>query len=183
MIVVEGNIGCGKSTLLSKLPFPVFKEKIDEWPLDLFYSDKSRWAFLLQLKILQTTVRPVHGVAERCPSSAFHVFWKYMVKNNIVSDVEDSVCTWLYSRPELTWEPDMIIYLRASPEKCFSNISKRHQVGDQSITLEYIKSIHNLYEEYISQLPTDKVYIIDAEQGENQVYNNVMSILECRCTI
>lgn len=176
MIVVEGNIGCGKSTLLNKLPFPVHKEKIDEWPLDLFYKDKSRWAFALQLKILQTTIAPVNGVAERSPSSAFHVFWKYMVKRGIATDVEDSICTWLYSQPTLTWEPDMIIYLRASPEKCFRNISQRHQVGDDHITFDYVRDIHEMYEQYISQVKT-KVFMIDADQDENTVYNNVMSIL------
>lgn len=179
MIVVEGNIGCGKSTLLNKLHFPVFKEKIHQWPLDLFYKDKSRWAFALQLKILQTTEPPPdNGVAERSPSSAFHVFWKYMVKKNIVTDVEDSICTWLYSQPTLTWEPDIVIYLRASPEKCFQNISKRHQVGDDFITLDYVRDIHEMYEMYISQLKKTHVFIIDADQDENTVYNNVMSILE-----
>ena len=178
MPVVEGNIGCGKSTLLNKLPYTVYKERIDDWPLDLFYSDRERWAFALQLKILQTTAPP-DGIAERSPSSAFHVFWKYMVLHGVVNDVEDSICTWLYSHPALTWEPDMIIYLRASPEKCFRNISKRHQVGDDRITFEYVCDIHALYEEYIRSLPPDKVHIVDAEQDENEVYNNVMSILGC----
>lgn len=181
MPVVEGNIGCGKSTLLNKLPYPVFTERIDDWPLDLFYSDKSRWAFALQLKILQTCA-PSHGISERSPSSAFHVFWKYMVKHKVVNEVEDSICTWLYSHPALSWEPESIIYLRASPEKCFRNISKRHQVGDDRITFEYVRDIHELYEQYIASLPPDKVHIIDAEQDENTVYNNVMSILECRST-
>ena len=180
MAVVEGNIGCGKSTLLKKLTCPVFTEKIDQWPLDLFYADPRRWALALQLRILQTTTKPPPtGIAERCPASAFHVFWKYMVNNNLVNDVENSVCGWLYGTPSLTWEPDYVIYLRASPEKCFQNIQSRHQVGDDAITFEYIKDIHTLYEQYIESIPIDKVSIVDADRDEHEVYNNVTHILEC----
>ena len=51
-IVIDGNIGAGKTTQLNrieKLGFRVVKEPIEQWPLDLFYSDPERWGFLFQM--------------------------------------------------------------------------------------------------------------------------------------
>lgn len=176
---IEGNIGAGKSTVLNKLKCPVFKERIDEWPLDIFYNDQSRWALTLQIRIIQTSIKPPpNGVAERNPMSALNVFWRHMVDNKIVTQLEDDVCRWIYDK--FSWEPEFVVYLKASPEKCFSNISKRVQAGDSNVTLDYLKDIDRLYDEYIKSLPADKVYIVDANEDEDTVYNNVRHILECR---
>ena len=54
-IVIDGNIGVGKSTqlrLLEQVGYKVYREPIDDWSLELFYKDQSRWAFLLQMQIL-----------------------------------------------------------------------------------------------------------------------------------
>ena len=62
-IAVAGNIGSGKTTqldLLERKGWSVKREPIDEWPLDLFYKDKSRWALLLQMKILQVLIGSFH---------------------------------------------------------------------------------------------------------------------------
>ena len=57
IICIDGLIGAGKSTILEKLKkkgYYVFKENLDEWGyfLDLFYKNKPRWAFTLQIAIL-----------------------------------------------------------------------------------------------------------------------------------
>ncbi len=183
IVVIDGNIGSGKSTLLKKLSsaFTVVTEKIDEWPLEEFYSDPSRWALALQIKILQTMARPtVDCIHERCPQSSNYVFWKHMVDTNQVSAHENTIYQDLYARME--WKSDMYIYLRCSPEKCFQNIKKRVQDGDSSVTLEYLHSIHDKYEEFVKRVPNVK--IVDADQDETTVYNNVSDILGCRklCT-
>ena len=61
-IVIEGNIGAGKTTqlgLLESRGWNVRREAIDQWPLEDFYKDPKRWAFLLHMKILQTSA-PIH---------------------------------------------------------------------------------------------------------------------------
>ena len=88
-VVIDGNIGSGKTTqldLLEKKGWKVRREPIETWPLELFYSDKSRWALVLQLRILQT-LRPVDTkdivVYERCLLSTRHVFWEYLLQKKI----------------------------------------------------------------------------------------------------
>ena len=53
--VIDGNIGCGKTTqlkILENIGFNVRYEPIEDWPLDLFYSDMERWGFLFQIVVL-----------------------------------------------------------------------------------------------------------------------------------
>ena len=89
-IVIDGNIGSGKTTqleLLEQNGWSVKREPLDEWPLDLFYKDMSRWALLLQMKILQT-LRPVRDgvtVYERCLLSTRHVFWEYLRSKKLIT--------------------------------------------------------------------------------------------------
>jgi deoxyadenosine/deoxycytidine kinase len=180
IIVVDGNIGSGKSTLLRNLSskFTVVPEKIHDWPLEEFYKDPTRWAFALQVKILQTMPRPTCSgivIHERCPQSSNFVLWKHLVDKGKVSATEDKIYQDLYAGME--WKSDVYIYMRCSPEKCFQNIHRRVQVGDTGITFEYIKSMHEKYENYVKQIPN--VIIIDAEQDETQVYNNVCGIIGC----
>ncbi len=178
--VVDGNIGSGKSTLLKNLSrsFNVVTEKIVKWPLEEFYKDPSRWAMALQIRILQTMTRPTYETCfhERCLQSSNYVFWKHFVDEGLVSKTEDEIYQDLYKKYE--WKSDLYIYLRCSPEKCFENIQKRTQVGDASVSLEYLRKIHAKYEEFIQNIPN--VIIIDAEQDESTVYNNVCSIIGCR---
>lgn len=185
IIVIDGNIGSGKSTLLRKLAssFTVVTEKIHDWPLEQFYSDPSRWAFALQVKILQSMGKPSSDktiIHERCPQSSNFVFWEHFVDTRQVTDVENKIYQDLYS--VLEWKSDMYIYLRCSPEKCFQNVQKRVQVGDSDVNLEYLEQIHEKYEEFIKRLPN--VHVVDADQDETTVYNNVCDILGCRrlCT-
>jgi deoxyadenosine/deoxycytidine kinase len=177
VIVVDGNIGSGKSTLLNKLSpeFTVFKEKIDEWPLAEFYNDPSRWSLPLQIRILQTMQKPVSDEIvfhERCPSTSNNVFWAH-IKQNHISSIEDIIYQDVYEKYH--WEPDIYIYLRSSPINCFNNISKRVQVGDCDITLQYITELHHLYEKHISNIPG--AFIVDANEDADTVYQNVINFV------
>lgn len=186
IVVVDGNIGSGKSTLLKKLSsaFHVVTEKIHDWPLDEFYNDPRRWAFTLQVKILQSMSRPDDTghtiIHERCPQSSNFVFWKHFVDSKQVTETENRVYQDVYAM--LEWKSDIYIYLRCSPEKCFQNVQKRTQAGDSGVNLDYIRCIHERYEEFMKHLPN--VCIIDADQDETTVYNNICDILGCRklCT-
>ena len=56
-VVIDGNIGSGKTTqlgLLEKTGYTVRREAIQDWPLEEFYKDPARWAFLLHTSILLT---------------------------------------------------------------------------------------------------------------------------------
>lgn len=175
LIVIDGNIGSGKSTLLNKLSskYPIHKEKIDDWPLKEFYEDPQRWGLALQIRILQTMTKPpvsdTFTFHERCPQTSKEVFWSVLWKTAIEDDIYQDVYTKYH------WEPDIYIYLRSSPETCFTNISKRVQAGDSDITWQYITELHHLYEEYVSTLPN--AIVIDADQDAETVYQSVINYI------
>ena len=180
IVSIDGNIGCGKSTLVNMLKShgEVITERIDSWPLAEFYNNPSRWALALQIKILQTMTKPSshqYTFHERCLQSSNHVFWRHLLDTKQVTDIEDDIYQDAFQKYE--WSPDTIIYLRCSPEKCFKNIQKRSQTGDSSISYEYLKSIHDKYEEFINMY--ENIHVIDVENlSENEVYKIVCNMLE-----
>lgn len=177
-IVIDGNIGSGKSTqlkLLERSGFNVKCEPIHDWPLKKFYSDKKRWAFLLQMSILKSFIEEnelVH-VWERSPESSRCVFWKML--NEFYSDDEHDVYSFFYEKN--AWTPDVHIYIRTSPEKCFERLQKRTQDGDRCITLDYLQTVHAHYEEYVSS--KSNVIIIDGDNDEpEKIHGDIKNVLE-----
>lgn len=174
-IVIDGNIGSGKSTqiqLLDKIGFRTRKEPIEQWPLKQFYEDPSRWAFLLQMKILESYCTPVEVcIYERCMQSSKDVFWKHLFHSNIVTRAEDSIYKEWYHRVE--WKPDVMIYLRSTPEKCFERIQTRHQTGDSKISLDYLQKIHSYYEDI------HRDYTIDVDdKTPDEIHKEILSVLK-----
>jgi deoxyadenosine/deoxycytidine kinase len=174
-VIVDGNIGSGKTTqieLLKKLGFQTKKEPIEHWPLKQFYEDPPRWAFLLQMKILESYSDAPEGyVYERCMTSSKDVFWKCMVDSGIASSIEDKVYEeWFH---KVVWNPDVLIYLRSKPEKCFERIQTRHQTGDAKISLDYLQKIHSYYEDM------HKDYTIDVDdKTPEEVHEEILSVLQ-----
>jgi deoxyadenosine/deoxycytidine kinase len=173
-IVIDGNIGSGKSTqlkLLSGKGYDVKCEPIHEWPLDLFYEDPERWAFLLQMSILKSfTVEEsaVPIIWERSPESSREVFWKILKKTK----EENDVYTYFYEK--YGWEPDVHMYIRTDPIKCFERVSDRHQDGDVKITLEYLEKVHESYEKYIA---SKGVTVIDGNKSPEEIHLEIVRCL------
>jgi deoxyadenosine/deoxycytidine kinase len=180
-IVIDGNIGSGKTTqlnLLEKKGWLVKREPIDEWPLDLFYKDKSRWALLLQLKILQTlkpvkTSRPV--VYERCILSTRHVFWEYLLHQKLVRPEENDVYCVQYEKD--IWYPDVYIFLAKSPELAYEHIQQREQVGDSGVSLDYLKELDILYKKMIRNVPC-RVHVLNAHRPPEEIQAEILSLLK-----
>jgi deoxyadenosine/deoxycytidine kinase len=181
-IVIDGNIGSGKSTQLDILKakgFKIYKEPIDDWPLDLFYKDKSRWAFLLHMKILNSFADSQNDrIFERSIISSHHVFWANLRSRGIVTHEEDLVYREWYDR--VYWTPSVTIYLCSDPIKCHERISSRQQDGDASITLEYLYEIHERYQRmfmdshviHVEGKTTEEIHeeIVSVLMSENAMY-------------
>lgn len=171
-IVIDGNIGSGKSTQLKLLSgrYTVKCEPIHEWPLDLFYENSERWAFLLQMTILKSFATGYEDVWERSPESSREVFWKILQKTK----EEEEVYRYFYEK--CGWSPDIHIYIRTDPVRCFERISSRHQEGDVKITLEYLQSVHESYERYIASKSC--VVVIDGTNGTpEEIHSEIVRCL------
>lgn len=177
-VVIDGNIGSGKSTqlkLLGELGYTIHTEPIDDWPLDLFYADKSRWAFLLQMSILRSFCSGGEGIWERSPESSRNVFWKMLLDESTSTRFEDEIYRYFYDT--CSWKPDVHVYIRTTPEECHRRIQSRHQEGDSVITLEYLQKLHEYYEDYVAHAE-GTVVIIDGNKNPDEILRCIRGVLE-----
>jgi len=178
-VVIDGNIGSGKSTqvgMLSQMGFKCYKEPIHDWPLDLFYKDQSRWGFLLQMKILESYSDPADDcIYERCMQSSKDVFWYNLVVNNVVTRTEDNIYTDWYRKT--VWKPEVTIYLRSLPEECYKKIQNREQAGDRTISLDYLRQIHDYYQ--LMAYKNKDYHVIDVDGKNPQtILGEILSVLK-----
>ena len=187
-VVIDGNIGSGKTTQLNlfhRNGFRVFKEPIERWPLDIFYSDISRWALMFQLRVFQTlpliswdrTNKRVEFY-ERCQWSALHVFWKYMLKEKQVTDWEDTVLREAVKH--IKCEPDLYIYLKSDPRACHLAIQNRGQAGDTNVQLKYLEDLDVLYTEMVENITNNKVVIDVRGKSASEVFEEILKTVKSR---
>jgi deoxyadenosine/deoxycytidine kinase len=186
-VVIDGNIGSGKTTQLNLFQdkgFRVHREPIDDWPLEVFYSNPERWQLMFQLRVIQTlpeikfnTDKRFHFF-ERSKFSALHVFWQYALDCQLVSYWEDIVLRDVYDKVKC--EPDLYIYIRRSPIECFRSIQRRNQAGDSKVELKYIERLSTLYEKMIHKIPCP-VHIIEADgRDPDEVHREIIKVLQSK---
>jgi deoxyadenosine/deoxycytidine kinase len=172
---LEGNIGSGKTTLgmlLLALAIAIFrKEPVDAWRggakqnlLAAFYDDPERWGLAFQLRALLTRAelwrtceqeaadRPV--VFERSVWSDHRIFAVNGLNSGYLKQWEyDLYCdVWKLVVAPLP-EPHGYIYLRTPAEVCLERIRRRGRPEEANITLEYLRRIEMLHEEWLGSLP------------------------------
>lgn len=187
-ISIDGNGACGKSTVLKtiseKTDLPVFAEPVEEWKewLQIYYKDARRWAFTLNMQVLvsfkelsRRSVAPV-AIFERSPLDCKEIFMKLFHDQGTVTEAEYTLFTKVYR--EISWEPDCIVYIRTSPDTCYERMVSRHRECEEAVEYAYIEQLHSYYERAMAQLQRDKkVYIVDGEASEEEVYVNVLRII------
>jgi deoxyadenosine/deoxycytidine kinase len=60
--------------------------------------------------------------------------------------------------------PDLLIYLRADIPKLVGQIEKRGRNYEESIRIDYLKTLNQHYEEWIKNYDLGKLIIIDVNQ-------------------
>jgi deoxyadenosine/deoxycytidine kinase len=75
---------------------------------------------------------------------------------------------FLTTSPQLNFKVDLIVYLQTHPEKALERIKNRARNEESQISLEYLKQIHDLHENWLSNhkfsLPAP-VLIINANKN------------------
>lgn len=177
--VIDGNIGVGKSTqlrLLESRGFRVHTEPVSEWPLDLFYTDRPRWAFMLQMHILLSFENPKECLYERCPGTSNFVFWKNLFDSKLVTELENAIYQVYYQK--VAWKPDVYIWLHQPAEMCLDRIKARRQAGDSGINLDYLQDLDYYYEKFWEKLDCPyKVCISVAHKTELEIHTEILSHL------
>lgn len=168
-ICVEGNIGSGKTTLLEHFAqFPEVKtlsEPVNKWRnagghnlLELMYSDPARYSCMFQ-SYVQLTMMDNHTIPitepvkmmERSIHSGRYCFIENLHRGGLMSDAEYAVLdqwfSWITANVDV--KPDLIVYLRSSPEVALERVRRRQRDEERAIPETYLRALHELHEDWL----------------------------------
>ena len=176
-IAIAGNIGSGKTTLTSLLAKhfkwePHF-ESVDDNPyLHSFYEDMRRWSFNLQIYFLNNRFRQIVKIREsgknviqdRTIYEDAHIFAPNLHEMNLMATRDfDNYRSLFDLMVSFIQPPDLLIYLRATVPTLVNQIQKRGREYEESIRLDYLKSLNERYEKWMSGYEEGKKLIVNVD--------------------
>jgi len=176
-IAIAGNIGSGKTTLTGLLAkhfgWEPHYEDVDTNPyLNSFYEDMQRWSFNLQIYFLNSRFRQVVDirksgktvVQDRTIYEDAFIFAPNLHSMNLMSTRDFENYRSLFElMSSFIQPPDLLIYLRASVSTLVSQIQKRGRDYENSIRLDYLKNLNEMYEDWIEGYQLGKLLILDVD--------------------
>lgn len=174
-IAIAGNIGSGKTTLAEKLSrhygwVPLY-ESVDHNPyLRDFYSDMTRWAFHLQIYFLNSRFNQIREIRksektiiqDRTIYEDAYIFAANLHRSGHISERDyQSYLDIFNSMTSFVDAPDLLIYLKADIPKLVHQIQKRNRDFEYNIKLEYLRSLNEHYENWISEYKNGRLLVID----------------------
>ena len=194
-ITFAGLIGAGKTTLADKLALhlnaKVHHESVDTNDLlPLFYGDMSRWGFALQVSLLtqrHTQLQQINWdpheihVEDRFMDED-HVFATTLLKQGNMTQIEYDI----YQNMVETYEkhvkrPDLIVFLDVSPEISLQRIRDRGRPMEQSIPVEYLKTLHREYQTFIKWI-SKRIPVVKITWEEYKETEHVAKLIMDRWT-
>jgi len=182
---VDGNIGAGKTTFLeavrASLPsVHVVLEPVGEWMrlknaegvslLELFYSDKKRWAYTFQNCAILTRLRAIQEAMKGLPDDAIiltersvltdrYVFAEMLRASGDLDCLEwELYCKW-FDTFASALPITAIIYLTTGVGTSAGRIKTRGRSGEDHIPLDYLSALDTAHQSWIesTELPVLRV--------------------------
>jgi len=199
---IEGNIGSGKSTLVKLLsrynphyhflqePVNIWKEikdSDDDNILSVFYKDQTRFAYIFQnfafitrittLLALIAKVKSIfqdkYIIVERSIYSDKNVFAKMLYDDKKISELEYKIYNyWFYKLHNKVFFSGHI-YLEVDANVAAKRINKRSRSEEDSISLEYLKSLNDYHKKWLDNTP---VPVITINVNDDFEYNKTKFI-------
>ena len=177
-IVIAGNIGSGKTTLTTLLAkhygWEARFEAVTYNPyLEDYYGDIQRWAFNLEVYFLKERFKDCLNIdkvtktiiQDRSIYEGVHVFAANNKRMGQLSDRDYETYMELFEQMQTQLRiPDLMIYLRADLAHLVQNIQKRGRDYEQTIQIEYLQGLNELYEQFIYEKYPGRVLTIDVNQ-------------------
>ncbi len=177
-IAVAGNIGSGKTTLTELLSrhfgWDAHYEDVESNPyLHSFYEDMQRWSFNLQIYFLNSRFKQIieiHNsgktvIQDRTIYEDAYIFAPNLHSMNLMATRDFENYNTLFELiSNFIKPPDLLIYLRSSVPNLVKQIQKRGRVYEESIRLDYLKSLNERYETWILKYKQGKLLIIDVDE-------------------
>jgi len=175
-VSVAGNIGSGKSSLTNliarEFDWKPFYEKVNNNPyLKDFYADMNRWSFNLQIYFLshrfKTHVEILKSrrsvIQDRSIYEDVEIFALNLYKMGKMSKRDHDNYRQLFKEmTSFLKAPDLLLYLKSDLPKLQKQISLRGRDFEKNIDPEYLKSLNESYDEWISKYKTGKCVIVNS---------------------
>lgn len=179
-LAVAGNIGSGKTTLTRRLEERLgltahYEDTADNPYLSDFYADMPRWAMALQLRFLAGRVAATRELLDRGVS---------LIQDRTCYEDADIFARNLHQRGDMDrrdWDtyamiagqlldglpaPDLLVYLRRSPESCRSLIARRGRDYEASIPMDYLSDLGARYDGWFEGYDRGSKLIVRAEDHD-----------------
>ncbi len=172
-LVIEGNIGAGKTTLSKMISKEkgaklVLEQFADNPFLPKFYNDQDRYSFPLELSFLADRYNQLKKqILDLDLFHSFSVADYYFAKSaifaqNTLKDDEYHLFRQIFDIVfESMPKPDLYVYLHADTEQLLKNIKSRGRDYEQNISAEYLEKIQKGYFNFLKQITTFPILIID----------------------
>ncbi|MDB2582823.1 deoxynucleoside kinase [Gammaproteobacteria bacterium] len=192
-IAIEGPIGVGKTTLANKIAetfnYDAFLEQPSENPfLKNFYRNPSQSALATQLFFLFQRMQQIQDLKQRSLFETVRVADFLIEKDRLFAEVtlsneEMDLYDKVYDHLTLDAPtPDLVIYLQAPIDVLKDRITKRGNINEQYLTLDYLEKLNDAYSRFFLDYSAAPLLIINAadidlEFNENDYESLVTSIM------
>ncbi len=164
-IGIAGLIGAGKTTLATSLGahlnLPVhFEPVIDNEYLADFYRDTARYAFAMQIYLLNRRFqqhqeiiwRGTGGVQDRTIYE--DAIFAKTLRDLGQLDARDyeTYVSLFRNMSNFMCRPNLIVYLDVKPQKSLERVAIRNRGVESGLTLEYLERLYANYEEFITEI-------------------------------
>ncbi|HTR96544.1 MAG TPA: deoxynucleoside kinase [Candidatus Acidoferrales bacterium] len=198
-LAIAGNIGVGKTELTNRLAnelgWVAYYEPVIQNPyLDPFYRDMPRWSFHLQIYFLGERFKAqveigrssLPFIQDRTIYEDAEIFARTLYEQGSMTEVDYVNYTSLFHcMVDFLRKPDVILYLKASPETLMSRIARRGRESEKGIGIDYIRRLNAAYDDWMVRARQDtEVLEIDTDtvplQGETAAFRELVASLKRR---
>ena len=198
-LAVAGNIGVGKTELTNRLSeelgWAAYYEPVVQNPyLDSFYENMPRWSFHLQIYFLSERFKAqaeigkssLPFIQDRTIYEDAEIFARTLHDQGSMTDVDYENYASLFNvLVGFLRKPDLVLYLRASPQVLLERIARRGRPSEQNIGLDYIARLNHAYEDWMRRARAEmEVLEIDTDrvplQGDTPGYRRLVDDLKRR---
>ncbi len=170
-IAIEGPIGVGKTTLANKIAetfnYDAFLEQPSENPfLKNFYRNPSQSALATQLFFLFQRMQQIQDLKQRSLVETVRVADFLIEKDRLFAEVtlsneEMDLYDKVYDHLTLDAPtPDLVIYLQAPIDVLKDRITKRGNINEQYLTLDYLEKLNDAYSRFFLVYNSSPFFLI-----------------------